>query len=137
MLESACESCATADVGVGRDQQAVKMELLLKSSRPSKRKMRKQRRRLNPENENVYAMAVNTNTVLLKAEDIWRDVSLQEKCVAVEKVLLETAEHCREFKRKAACELCESWDYFACADKVDGLVSASERKSRAARSCRS
>ena len=107
---SVCGSQATADVGVGRDHQSVKMELLLKSAGSSKRKIRKPRRRWSPEDESIYAEALNVNIVLLKAEDIWRDVALKEKCVALEKVLLETEERCRELKYKATCE---TQDHFA------------------------
>ena len=90
MWGSVYDSKSMADIGVGRDHQAVKRELSMTS--PKSRKHRpKDRRRWTPADKCNYADTNGVNIALLKAEDTWRAHALKENIAAIQEALLETA----------------------------------------------
>ena len=101
MWRSVCDSKSMADIGVGRDHQAVKLELSMTSAKSRKHRP-KSRRRWTPADKSKYANAIDVSIALFKAEDTWRTHALEENVAAIEDVLLETAELCREDNMTAA-----------------------------------
>ena len=105
----------------------MKTELLLEPTGPSKRKIRKHKGRWSPADKSIYAEALNVRIALLRAEDIWREAALKEKCGALEKVLLEMAERCRESRSKVG----GTNDHFAHAKTLmDNRRLARERRDK-------
>ena len=80
---------------------------------PTKRTLRSKTRRKgrwSTADASIYSAAVDARMALLKAEDQWQDMAINEKCNAIEAALLETAE---QYHAKVDNNLGDAFDFFA------------------------
>ena len=96
-LKYVTEVGAIDGIGVGIDHRAVRAILHLKAvEKNRKNRIRRTSVGWKPQDSFEYARSVGAELSLLKAQDLWKEMALQSKCEAVEKVLVEVAEKCRD-----------------------------------------